>query len=259
MVTVDCHAHLDFPEFGSELDAIIDRASFAGVRAIITAGTDVRSSEACIRIAEKHPFVYATVGIHPHDASKADEAAFATLESLCHHPKVKAIGEIGLDYHYDKSPREVQKQVFSRLLTIAKTQNLPVVIHGRSADAEALAMVQEAGISKAFFHCFTGPIEVGHAIVRAGYFIGATGIITFNDPSNANLIKQFPIANLLTETDAPFLSPKPFRGKRNEPCHIAVITDKLSQIFGMAPPLLKIQLMNNAIRFFDLPEVAELQ
>lgn len=247
----DAHTHLDFPDFAPDLDGVIQNARDAGVALMVTTGTSAAGSLRAVGIAENHDGVVAAVGIHPHDAGAALEEDFGAIADLCGRPKTVAVGEIGLDFHYDHSPRDRQREVFRRLLGLAKEKALPVVIHSREAEEEAFKTLLEEGIERAFFHCYTGSVELANKITGQGYYIGVSGIATFKNPGNANLIAALPPDRLLTETDAPFLSPVPFRGKRNEPCRIPVIFDKLCALFpGRTRMELEAILWNNAEQFF---------
>lgn len=230
-MSVDIHAHLDFKDFQEDLDQVVRNAETAGVRLILSCGTDLESSARALSIAEEYACVFAAAGIHPHEAGKAAPDYLNAISTLLAHPKVKAVGEIGLDYHYDLSPRDVQEKVFAELLALARGAGKPVMIHSRLAEEKAFEMVSGAGIEKALFHCFTGGLETAKRIQAKGYYIGVTGIATFNNPSNAELVKQLDPDFLITETDCPFLAPKPCRGKRCEPAHIAIILEKLASLF----------------------------
>jgi TatD DNase family protein len=230
-VAVDAHAHLDFNDFRTDLDAVIANARKGGISLIATAGTDIESSKQALEIAQKHPIVIASAGIHPHEAQKARSGYLDVLSDLCNHEKCVAIGEIGLDYHYSFSEKEVQQRVFHEQLDLARSLDMPVVIHSRAAEKEVFEAVKSANIEKAFFHCYTGNTDTARQILDAGYFIGVTGIVTFKDTANAEMIATLNPEQLITETDAPYLAPVPMRGKRNEPAYINYILKKLSEIF----------------------------
>ncbi|MFH0920378.1 MAG: TatD family hydrolase [Fibrobacterota bacterium] len=250
---VDAHAHLDFKEFAPDLPAVIDAAEQAGVRHILTCGIDLPSSRAAIEIAERFPIVHAACGIHPHESEKVTDADLSELDALLTHPKAVAVGEIGLDFYYGFSSNEAQRRVFATMLKMALRHSKPVAVHSRAAEEECFRAVQDAGIPRAFFHCFTGSPETGRCIQKAGYCIGATGILTFNNPSNAELIASLDPFMLMTETDAPFLAPKPFRGKRNEPAHISLVFAKLLQLFPtVTETKLRDSILNNYRVTFSL-------
>ncbi len=250
----DCHAHLDFPEFEDSLNEIVDSALNSGVGLVISTGTDFQSSIKSVKIAELFDSVYAVVGIHPHEAVNALNTDFDELNRIAAHPKVVAIGEMGLDYYGDKvSDREVQKGCFERLIRLALEVDKPVVVHSRAAEAEALELLLKYGVRKAYFHCFTGSSDIAMRIVDAGYYIGVTGIVTFNNDSNAKLVSALAIESLLTETDSPFLAPKPFRGKRNEPAMVKIIAEKVAALRPeVAKEVLYEVLWKNALSFFGV-------
>lgn len=254
---VDAHAHLDFKEFSPDLDDTVGRAVAERLGIIITSGTDLKSSRAAAALALTYGPVYAVAGIHPHESEKAGPDDLREIENLLSQPKVAGIGEIGLDYHYDLAKKDVQMAVFRTQLALARKKDLPVVIHSRAAEAEALHEVREAGITRALFHCFTGSVETGRAIIAAGYCIGVTGIITFNNPSNAQLVAQLDPEALVTETDAPFLAPVPKRGKRNEPANIGLVLKKLASLFpGMTEEAMEGVVEKNTRRIFAIQSAA---
>ncbi|OGS36234.1 MAG: hypothetical protein A2293_13090, partial [Elusimicrobia bacterium RIFOXYB2_FULL_49_7] len=189
-------------------------------------------------------------GFHPHDADQAKPGYLKELESLLGHPKCVAIGEIGLDFHYDRSPREIQERLFREELDLAKSLDKPVIIHSRLAEEQALEMTLACGLKRALFHCFTGKLDTGRAIQAAGFLIGVTGIVTFNNPSNAELVAGLDPEKLVTETDCPFLAPKPFRGKRCEPAHAALVLQKLAGLFpGWSAERLADNIRRHSDRF----------
>jgi TatD DNase family protein len=227
----DFHAHLDFSHFSPDLDRVVRRAVVTGVDLIVSAGTDIASSETALGIAEKHAVVAGAAGVHPHEAGKAPAGYLDALSSLLKREKSIAVGEIGLDFHYRFCDRRTQEKVFAEQLDLAGSLGLAVVLHSRGAERETLDLVKSRGIKKALFHCYTGNAETAARILDAGYFIGVTGIVTFDNPSNAELIRGLPPERLATETDAPFLSPKPLRGRRNEPANVTHIVKKLCELF----------------------------
>lgn len=227
----DFHAHLDFSHFSPDLDCVVRHAVDAGVSLIVSAGTDIVSSETALGIAEKYGVVAGAAGIHPHEAGKAPAGYLDALSSLLKREKNIAAGEIGLDFHYHFYERKVQEKVFAEQLDLAGSLGLAVVLHSRGAERETLDLVKSRGIKKALFHCYTGSAETAARVLDAGYFIGVTGIVTFGNPSNAELIRRLPPERLVTETDAPFLSPRPLRGRRNEPANVTHIVKKLCELF----------------------------
>jgi TatD DNase family protein len=236
---VDSHCHLDDEQFAADRDATIERARAAGIERIMAIGTGSGPPdlEAGIRLAGQHTFIFATVGVHPHDAAKATAETFTRLAELSRHPKVLAIGEIGLDYHYDFSPRDVQRSVFAAQLVLSAKTQKPIVIHTREAWDDTLAIMREHGLPHGgMMHCFTGgPAEAEQAL-ELGFHLSFGGILTF--PKADDVRKSAALApenRLLVETDAPYLAPVPHRGKRNEPSFIVETVRRLAELRGWSP------------------------
>ncbi len=224
---IDSHAHIESSRFDDDREAVIQRALDAGIEIIVNVGDgDVArdSHAAAFRLAEQYPFIYTTVGVHPHEASLLDDELFARLLDLSEHPKVIAWGEIGLDYYYDNSPREVQRAAFRRQLQAARQRHLPVVIHTRDAEADTLQIVRDEwqGVNPAgVIHCFTGTREFAEAAVELGFLISFSGVVTFKNAEDLrDTARHLPLDKILIETDSPFLAPMPYRGKRNEPAYV---------------------------------------
>ena len=231
---VDSHCHLDFPDFAADLDGVVGRAGEAGVGLLLTIGTHITRYEQVVRIAERFDNVYCTVGIHPHEAGTEPAADVDTLLRLADHPKVVGFGETGLDYFYDKSPRDRQRASFRIHIEAARLAGLPVVIHTRDADADMAAILTEEmgkGAFTGLVHCFSSGPELAEIATRLGLYISASGIMTFKnaDPLRDTLA-GVPLDRLLVETDAPYLAPIPFRGKRNEPAYVAHTAAKLAMV-----------------------------
>jgi TatD DNase family protein len=222
---VDSHCHIDGDAFDADRAEVIERARAAGVEQMVVIGGDT-----AVQLAEQHEFIFATVGIHPHEASQASDDVFAKMERLLEHPKVIAVGEIGLDYHYDFSPRETQRAVFIRHLRMARGRK-PVVIHTREAWADTLAILEEHWDGPGIFHCFTGgPGEAQEALER-GFHLSFGGIVTFpKAQENREAARLTPEDRLLVETDSPYLAPAPHRGKRNEPAFVAETVKRLAEV-----------------------------
>jgi TatD DNase family protein len=235
---VDSHCHLDNRKFAEDADAVIARALDAGVERMLAIGTGdgPPDIDAGIRLAERYPFMLATVGVHPHDASKADEETYEALRVRCGHEKVVAFGEIGLDYHYDFAPRETQRTVFIRQLQIAREAGLPVVIHTREAWADTVAILQDHPPGPGIFHCFTGgPAEADDA-VALGFHVSFCGVLTFpKADALREAARQVPEDRILVETDAPYLAPVPHRGKRNEPAFVIETVTCLAAVREESP------------------------
>jgi TatD DNase family protein len=219
MTLTDSHCHLDGPRFASDLEAVVERAAAAGVSRILTIGTGdgPPNLDRAIHIAERFENVYASVGVHPHDASKCDPRTFDDLRSLGRHEQVVGFGEIGLDYHYDFSPRETQRDVFIEQLKIARDLSLPVIIHSREAWEDTIDLLRRHWSGPGIMHCFTGNADQAEEALALGLHIAFGGILTYKDEKVREAAARVPDNRLLTETDAPYLAPVPFRGKRNEP------------------------------------------
>jgi TatD DNase family protein len=235
---VDSHCHLDDKQFDPDRDEVIARAREAGVERMMAIGTGngPPDLEAALRLARQYEFIYATVGVHPHDAAKAMPETFAALEALAAETKVLAIGEIGLDYHYDFSPREVQRDVFIQQLNMAGRAGKPIVIHTREAWEDTLLLLREHWSGSGIIHCFSGgPAEARQAL-DLGFYLSFGGVLTFpKAEALREAARMTPEGRLLVETDAPYLAPVPRRGKRNEPAFIVETTRRLAEVRGVAP------------------------
>ena len=232
---VDSHCHLDDAQFDGDRDEAIARARAAGVSTMLAIGTGngPPDLEAGIRLAERYEGFYATVGVHPHDAAKAGDDTFLRLAELAMHPKVVAIGEIGLDYHYDFSQREVQRRVFARQIEVASAAAKPVAIHTREAWDDTLAILRAHGAAKGIFHCFTGGAGEAEQALDLGFHLGFGGVVTFPKAENVREAARLtPDDRLLLETDCPYLAPAPHRGKRNEPAFLPEIARRLARVRG---------------------------
>jgi len=234
---VDSHCHLDDRQFDEDREAAIERARAAGVETMMAIGTGngPPDLEAALRLAERYPFFYATVGVHPHDAAKAMDETFDRLRDLTGHPKVKALGEIGLDYHYDFSPREVQRAVFEKQLARAADAHLPVVIHTREAWDDTMAQLAgwEGG---GIMHCFTGNEQQARQALDLGFHLAFGGVLTFPKAEEVRQAARItPEDRLLIETDCPYLAPVPMRGKRNEPAFLVETVRRLAEVRGVTP------------------------
>ncbi len=254
MEIVDSHAHLDFPQFDEDRDCVLERAHRAGIVAIVNIGTNVSSSRASVALAEAYDFVYATVGIHPHDAETADETALDALRALAHHPKVVAIGEIGLDYYRDYSPRPIQRQAFQKQLALAAEVGRPVVIHSRDAHAEVFAALQ-AWEGSGVLHTYSaGPERLDDAL-EMGFLVGLSGPVTYpNAKRLRDVARSVPLDRLLVETDCPYLTPERHRGSRNEPAYVRHVTEAIAKARGESTERLAKATTENARRLFKLSD-----
>jgi TatD DNase family protein len=229
---IDSHCHLDFEAFKNEREELVAAAHRAGVHTIINIGVDLESSSRSVALAERFDNIYATVGVHPHDADTLDEAGLRELEEMAGHSRVVAIGEIGLDYYRNLSPRRVQIEAYRRQLELAGRLNLPVVIHTRAAFDQSIAILAEytSRLPGGVFHCFPGDIEDAQKVLGLGFAIGVGGVITFGDTQMARVAAALPLESILLETDAPFVAPVPFRGKRNQPAYVAHVCRRLAEL-----------------------------
>lgn len=258
---VDSHCHLDFADFGSEREAVLARARAAGVRWFITIGSGrgTESAPEALAIAHAQPDVVATVGIHPHDASAATPEAVAEIARLARDERVVGVGEIGLDYHYDHSPREAQRDAFRRLIAVAREVKKPIVIHTRSAPDDTLAILREEGAREVggVIHCFTEDAPFARAVLDLGFDVSFSGIVTFKNSEPLRAVaRTIPLDRMMIETDAPYLAPMPYRGKRNEPAYLAATAEHLARTLGVPVDELRARTSENAIRRFGLQRFA---
>src|SRR5215813_3913554 len=251
---VDSHCHLDFPDFAGELDAVVGRARAAGIARIVTISTRVKQHAEVLAIAERFPDVYCSVGTHPHHAEEELDIGVDELIARTRHPKVVAIGEAGLDYHYDHSPREAQEQGFRNHIAAARATGLPLVIHSRDADADMAQILEQEtgkGAFPAVLHCFTGGRELAERAIGLGLFIYFTGILTFKRSDELRAIaRSLPADRILVETDAPYLAPGRHRGKRNEPAYVVETAKVLAQTRGVSVDEIAQQTSDNFFRLF---------
>src|SRR5436305_4931059 len=235
---VDSHAHLDDSRFDADRDAVLQRAWDAGVRKILTISNGCGPDDmGCgIPIAEAHDWIYTSVGVHPHDAAKVEEQHYALMEELSQKPKVVGIGETGLDYYYDNSPRDIQRDVFRKHLALAKKIDLPVIVHTRDADADTEEILKQAMPPRGVIHCFTSGEKLADFALSIGFMISFSGIVTFpNAKPLAAIARRVPPDRILVETDCPYLAPVPHRGKRNEPGFVADTARFIAQLRGLSP------------------------
>ncbi|MBP1708054.1 MAG: hydrolase, TatD family [Chloroflexi bacterium] len=262
MNIIDTHAHLDMPEFDKDLDEVVNRAREAGVQTIITIGIDLESSRKAISLAEKYPGVLATVGVHPQESKGVSQKDIQNLAQMARHPRVVAIGEIGLDFYRHYSPRENQLPVLQWELELAAKTNLPIVVHCRQAQIEMLTILKSwaasshlpGGKPRGVIHCFSGDSRAAEQYLNLGFYISLGGYIGY--PSSASLretIKNLPLDRLILETDCPFLPPQPYRGKRNEPSYTIITAGVLAELKHLPLEELARQTTRNAGEVFNLP------
>jgi TatD DNase family protein len=274
---IDTHCHLEMDEFNPDRDMVIRRAQDAGIQAIITIGSDLGSNIKGLELSKKYDFIYSSIGIHPHDAKDFTDEILRQLrkwidefriknynqkirnpQSAIRNPKIVAIGETGLDYHYDNSPREVQTAVFRKHLELSRETGLPVIIHSREAKKDTLEILKESGANKGVFHCFSGDIDMAEEGMKMGFFISFAGPVTFKNAQRLREIaKTIPDEFLLIETDAPYLTPEPFRGKRNEPSYIIHTAKLLAELRGITLEDLSRITTVNAKRLFGIGQMPE--
>ena len=252
---VDSHCHLDFPDFSAELDAVVERAGKAGVQRLVTISTRVRKQPDLLAIAEQFPNVFSSIGTHPHNAHEELDIGADQLVERTRHPKVVAIGEAGLDYHYDFSPRAAQEQGFRTHIAAARATKLPLVIHSREADDDTARILEEEtgkGAFPAVLHCFTGGPDLARRAIKLGHYVSFTGILTFKNSGDLRAIAQeLPIDRILVETDAPYLAPGKFRGKRNEPAYVVETAKVLADVRGVSLDEIARITTENFFRLFS--------
>ncbi|MDE1974757.1 MAG: TatD family hydrolase [Hyphomicrobiales bacterium] len=259
---IDSHCHLDFPDFADEIDAVVARARKAGIARLVTISTRVARHAQVLAVAERFEDVYASVGTHPHYAHEELDLTAADLIARTRHPKVVALGEAGLDYHYDRSPRAAQERGFRTHIAAARETGLPLVIHSRNADADTARILEEEtgqGAFPAVLHCFTGGRDLAERAIALGLFISFTGILTFKNSGELRAIAAaLPADRILVETDAPYLAPGPFRGKRNEPAYVVETAKVLAEARGAGLEEIARTTTDNFFRLFDkVPRPAE--
>ncbi|HUT96735.1 MAG TPA: TatD family hydrolase [Dehalococcoidales bacterium] len=259
---IDSHAHIDLPNFDKDREQVFARARQGGIRAVINIGLDAESSRASLEMAKQYDDVFSTVGFHPHEASKMDDDDIKTLAELAQDERVVAVGEIGLDFYRNLSPRQSQEAAFRKQLDLAVELGLPVVVHCRQAHREVFnilngwvrATLSAGRLRRGVIHCFSGDIELAQKYIEIGFYISLAGSVTY--PSAGELVevaREIPLNRLLLETDAPFLAPQAYRGKRNEPAYVALIAEKVAQVRGVPRETVAGAAAKNTISLFNLP------
>jgi TatD DNase family protein len=251
---VDSHCHLDFPDFAAERDAVVERARAAGVGTLVTICTKISEFPAVAAIAERYPDVYCSVGIHPHEAARQPATEAAALVEQARHPKVVGIGETGLDFHYDHSPRDRQREVFRAHIAAARASGLPLIVHSREADEETVELLAEgaaAGPLTGVIHCFSSGTYLADESIKLGFYISLSGILTFRNAKTLQAVaRTLPADRILVETDAPYLAPVPHRGRRNEPAFVADTARFLAELRGETPEAVAARTTENFFRLF---------
>jgi TatD DNase family protein len=259
---IDTHCHLDMKQFDTDREEVIKRARDEGCEALITVGSDLRGTMGSMELAQRHDFIYASIGIHPHDARDFTEETYAALKGWAAGEKVVAIGETGLDYHYDHSPREIQKEVFRRHLRLAQEVGLPAIIHSREAKEDTLAILKESGMQRGVLHCFSGDGEMAEQAMSLGFYISVAGPVTFKKSVQLKeIVRMVPDDYLVVETDAPYLAPEPFRGRRNEPAYMHHTLRHVAELRGISiEDAVRITSLNakRLFRIGVIPEKAEI-
>jgi TatD DNase family protein len=259
MSLTDAHAHLDFDDYRGDLDGVVDRARAAGVGRIVVVGLwrAAGSFGNALELATAQPDIFsATVGIHPHEAARVPEPDWEACARLARDPRIVAVGETGLDFHYDHSPRPIQREAFRRSIAIAREAGRPLVVHVREADDACVEVLRQQGVPPegAVIHCFTGDWERARAYLDLGLHLSVAGVITFRSADELReAVRRIPRDRLLVETDSPFLAPVPFRGKRNEPANVARVALAVAELWGASPEEVARVTSENARRFFRLP------
>lgn len=251
----DSHAHYDDEKFQDDRDEVLSKANKDGISYILNAATDIDTSLMSIEFAEKFDFVYASVGVHPHSASILDDSTFEKISELAGKPKVVAIGEIGLDYYYDYSPKDVQKYWFKRQLDLAVELSMPAIIHDRDAHEDIINIIRESQISQVggVMHCFSGSVEMAKILLDMGFYLSFGGPVTFKNARKAIEVLQYvPMDRMLIETDSPYLSPEPLRGKRNDSRNVRLVAEKIAEIKGLDFEVVASVTLNNARRLFGI-------
>lgn len=251
----DTHAHYDSKAFRADRDEVISTLPGKGVALVVCPAEDVDSARACVKLADRYPFVYAAVGVHPHEAKGVPPGWLASLQALSFHPKVVAIGEIGLDYHYDHSPRDVQREVFRAQMDLAGRLDKKVIVHDREAHQDCLEAVRAYPNVMGVYHCYSGGVEDAKTLVMLGWSISFTGAVTFkNARRSLEVIKWLPMDRIMIETDAPYLAPEPYRGKRNDSGYVYRVAEVIAEVKGLPLEEVAAATMENGKRFFGIGE-----
>ena len=249
----DSHAHLGEDCFTQDFVHIVENMRTAGVSGMMEIGFDGPSSYHAVELANRYDWIWAAVGSHPDDADHVDAARIEVYRALCKSPRVQAIGEIGLDYHYEDVPREVQKHAFRLQMQLARECSLPVVVHEREAHEDGLKIVDEFPDVTGVFHCFSGSLEMAKELVKRGWYIGFTGVVTFKNARKAvEVASAIPLERILIETDCPYMAPEPYRGRRNDPSYVPLVAQKIAELRGLPAATVAQATWDNARKLFCL-------
>ena len=243
----ESHAHYDDSRYDKDRDELLSSLPSFGIDYVVNAGIDLYSSEYGLALADKYDFIYAAVGYHPHEVKELTEEKFTELKELASHPKVVAVGEIGLDFYYDNSPRQEQRYWFKRQLDWAAEADLPVIIHSREAAQECFNMIKASKVRRGVIHCYSGSPEMAQEYIKMGFYIGIGGVITYKNSKNLkNVAKTIPLERILLETDCPYLSPRQVRGQRNDSKNLQFVVEEISKLREIEPEILLSITKNNA-------------
>jgi len=251
---IDSHAHLTYKAYRKDLEAVLERAREAGVTAIVNASFDLPSSEAGVRLTEDHDNIYVAVGVHPHDAKTLNLEVLGALEELADNPRVVAIGEIGLDFYRDLSPRRTQEDAFRLQIGLAKNLDLPIIIHDRDAHQRTMQILKDEKVSRGVLHCFSGDLNLARQGVELGLYISFAGPITYNGKNAREILKWVPEDRILIETDCPYLTPVPYRGKRNEPAYVKYVLGRVAELLERPAEEVGRLTEQNTRNLFALPD-----
>ena len=250
----DTHAHMDDHAFDADREELLTNLPGQGIALLMNPGCSLESSRNASRLSQTYDYIYAAVGSHPDVADEVNEEVLAEYRKLCkQNPKIKAIGEIGLDYHYEDIPRDIQKKAFRAQMALAAELNLPVIVHERDAHEDGMAIVREFPTVKGVFHCYSGSAEMARQLVDLGWYIGFTGVLTFKNARKAlEVAASIPLDRLVLETDCPYMAPEPFRGKRNDPGKLYRMAEKLAEIRGMTAEEIHAITVENGKRLYRM-------
>ncbi len=253
MMLFDTHAHMNDPVFDQDRDELLSSLKDQGVGLVMNPGCSLENSIQAIEIAEKYPFVYAAVGSHPDSCNEVDEQVIDRYRELCRHEKVKAIGEIGLDYYYEDISREIQKKAFIAQMELAREVGLPVIVHEREAHDDGMRIVKQFKDVTGVFHCYSGSAEMARQLVNMGWYIGFTGVLTFKNARKAvETAQAIPLDRIVLETDCPFMAPEPFRGRRNHPGYLYRMAERLAELRGLSVEEVTAITTENGKRLYRL-------
>ncbi|MBO7185086.1 MAG: TatD family hydrolase [Oscillospiraceae bacterium] len=252
----DTHAHMDDRAFDEDRSTLLESLPQQGVHLVMNPGCSLASSRNVCRLVEEYPFVYGAVGSHPDVANEVNEAVLEEYRQMCReHKKIKAIGEIGLDYHYEDIPREIQQQAFRAQMALAAELDLPVIVHERDAHADGMAIVEEFPTVKGVFHCYSGSLDMAKWLIQRGWYIGFTGVLTFKNARKAlEVAENIPLDRIVLETDCPYMAPEPFRGKRNHPGYLYRMAQRLAQLRGISVEEVQRITMENGKRLYRMED-----